>query len=219
MMARLRHVVFDLDGTLADTSQDIAAAANHVRRAHGLPDITVAAVRDLIGEGARRLIARALPGQPAAEIDAALQAFLRYYESHLLDRTRLYPGIEALLAGLRRAGRSCSVLSNKPAMMCQGLVDGLGIASHFELVLGGDSLAARKPDPCGIEHLRARLDLGADTIVMVGDSPIDRDTARAAGVAFCGVAWGFASHALCGDGNVHVATTAADVLRFVLERA
>jgi phosphoglycolate phosphatase len=153
MMLRFRHVVFDLDGTLADTGRDIANAANHVRSARGLADLSVAAVCDLVGEGARRLVARVLPDTSGAEVDDALQAFLRHYEAHLLDQTRLYPGIQALLCALNGAGVTCSVLSNKPAALCRRLVDGLGVGEYFEQVLGGDSFAARKPDPGGLQHL------------------------------------------------------------------
>lgn len=196
MTLRFRHVVFDLDGTLADTAQDIANAANYARRLRGLPDWSLAAVRDCIGDGARQLIARVIPGLSELEIDRALRTFLDHYQTHLLDETRVYPGIDALLDALTDRGVTCSVLSNKPAGLCHQLLVGLGIASHFVAVLGGDSLRAKKPDPCGLEHLQTQLQLPAADMLFVGDSLVDWQTARAAGVAFCGVAWGFATQAL-----------------------
>lgn len=188
----IEHVVFDLDGTLADTAGDIANAANHARGLRGLPPLPVAAVRDQVGGGARKLIAELVPCNGDQDLDEALSEFLHHYNLHLLDETKLYPGIAALLRKLNEAGVSCSVLSNKPAALCRDLADGLGIARHFTHVLGGDSFPAKKPDPVGIRHLQSELSLPASALLLVGDSAVDRDTADAAGIAFCGVTWGFA---------------------------
>jgi phosphoglycolate phosphatase len=188
---RYDHVVFDLDGTLADTARDLSAAANHVRRQSGLADLPVEQVRDYIGEGARRLLERVLPGFATDDVDRAFESFLRYYEGHLLDCTRLYPGVDELLVRLTGAGVTCSVVSNKPVAFCRALLTGLGVLDRFAAVIGGDSLTARKPDPCGIEHVRAMTGTARERMLLVGDSDIDAKTAIAAGVAFCAVTWGF----------------------------
>lgn len=213
--SRIRHVVFDLDGTLVDSAADIANAANHVRRARGLQPLPLAVVRDCIGEGARHLVARILPVVDDCDLDQALDVFLRHYTIHLLDETKLYPGITALLGKLNAADITCSVLSNKPVGFCRDLVDGLGIGRNFTHVLGGDSLPAKKPDPCGIHHLASSLQLSPSAMLLVGDSPIDRDTARAGGAAFCGVAWGFAPDALRASGPIDLAASADDVFAHV----
>jgi phosphoglycolate phosphatase len=213
--SRFRHVVFDLDGTLADTAGDIANAGNHVRSRCGLQALPVTAICDFVGDGARQLVARLLPGVAGAELDTALEMFLSHYEAHILDETTLYPGIDTMLSKLNAAGVTCSVLSNKPAVLCQQLVNGLGVSAYFVAVLGGDSLPAKKPDPCGIQHLRKTLDLRASEMMLVGDSPIDRETARAGSVAFCGVAWGFASAALAASDGALVAAPDEIVSRVI----
>jgi phosphoglycolate phosphatase len=172
----------------------------------------VGAVRAYVGDGARQLVARILPQCSNADLDHALRTFLSHYETHLLDQTRLYPGVPRMLDAIRHAGATSSVLSNKPAALCRRLLDGLGVASYFAAILGGDSLPTRKPDPAGIYQLEESLGTPRSGMLMVGDSPIDRETARAAGVAFCGVAWGFASHALRSAGDLDLARTPAEIL-------
>lgn len=214
-MPRYRHVLFDLDGTLADTSRDLAAAANHVREARGLPNLSIDAVCAFVGEGARRLVERVLPPAPSAEIDDALQTFLAYYARHLLDETTLYPGIETLLSVLGRAGVACSVLSNKPARFCHAVLDGLGVGSRFAAVVGGESLPTRKPHPGGVEYLQAVAGGDREDMLLVGDSRVDQETAVAARVDFCGVTWGFAARDLRSLPGVLLIDTAEQILALV----
>src|SRR5262249_10535208 len=134
-----------------------------------------------VGDGVRALLERALGGADAKEVvDRAMAAFLQHYGAHLLDSTALYPGIRELLDALRHRGVTLSVLSNKPEDLVRRIVDGLGIASCFLAVLGGDSLPTRKPDPAGVHHLLAAAGVTPSQGLLVGDSPIDRDTAAAA---------------------------------------
>jgi phosphoglycolate phosphatase len=134
-----------------------------------------------------------LPEQARAE---AFRRFLEHYGAHCLDATRLHPGIAELLVTLRATGRSLSVLTNKPAALAERILRGLGIRDAFEEVVGGDSLPTRKPDPAGLRRVAARARAPITHTMLVGDSPIDLDTASAAGSAFCGVAWGFDPAAL-----------------------
>lgn len=194
-MPRFDHVIFDLDGTLADTRDDLVGAVNHVRQLRGRAPLPAAAVIGYVGEGARRLIERALADAPA-EIESALEEFRRYYSHHLLDHTRAYPGIPALLERARAGGATFSVLTNKPEAMSRAILDGLDLLRYFAAVLGGDSLSVRKPDPAGVLHLARIAAVPTDRLLLVGDSPIDVRTARAARVVFCGVAWGFAPEAM-----------------------
>ncbi|HWP65160.1 MAG TPA: HAD-IA family hydrolase [Candidatus Limnocylindria bacterium] len=195
----VRHVVFDLDGTLVDTGADLVAATNCVLRSFGLPEADAATLLGFVGDGARTLVARALGAERAALVDEGVARFLAYYRVHLLDATRPYPGMTDLLEALHARGVRMSVLTNKAEALSRPILEGLGLMRWLDGLVGGDSLPTRKPHPAGLEHLLARSATAREHALMVGDSPIDRDTARAAGVPFCGVAWGFASAALARD--------------------
>jgi phosphoglycolate phosphatase len=190
------HVAFDLDGTLVDSRADLAEAVNHVLRTLGRPVIEPAALCRYVGEGARVLVERALGPAHQDLLATGLETFMSYYEAHLLDATRPYPGIVETLTALAERRVALSVLSNKPAAMSRAILEGLGLASRFVDVVGGDSLPVRKPDPAGLEHLRALTGTPRDRMLLVGDSGIDVRTARAANVAFCGVAWGLTPEGL-----------------------
>lgn len=189
-------IIFDLDGTLVDSRADLAAAVNHVLRGFAVPELPIDVVTGYVGEGARLLVQRALGAAHRALFDEGFRQFLAYYGAHLLDQTHPYAGVPEMLAALAARGTTLSVLSNKPEAMSRAILDGLGLSSHFVAVLGGDSLPARKPDPAGVKYLCALTGVPADRVLIVGDSLVDLRTAEAAGVVFCGVAWGFASEAL-----------------------
>lgn len=189
-------LIFDLDGTLVDSRADLAAAVNHVLRGSGLPELSEAVVAGYVGDGARRLLQRAVGTAPGVDLDDALRRFLAYYGAHLLDRTRAYPGIPETLAAVAARGITQAVLSNKPAAMSRTILEGLGLSRFFAAVLGGDSLPAPKPDPAGVRRLCAETGAPPSAVLLVGDSPVDLQTARAAGVGFCGVTWGFAAAGL-----------------------
>jgi phosphoglycolate phosphatase len=121
---------------------------------------------------------------------------MTYYGAHLLDETRPYPGMVEVLDALAARRVAVSVLTNKPARLTRAILDGLGLTSRFVDVIGGDTLPVRKPDPTGLERLRARTETPRDRLLLVGDSPIDVRTARAADVAICGVGWGLVPDAL-----------------------
>ncbi len=202
-----RLAVFDLDGTLVDSVDDLHASVNHALRAVGLPSRTVEEVRGFVGEGARVLVTRAVA--PRGElVEPALAAWRSHYEAHCLDRTRPYPGIEAVLAG---AGRALAVHTNKPGAMARKILAGLGLLARFAAVVGGDE-APRKPDPTGLIEIMARVAATPAETVFIGDSRHDVATARAAGVAMVAVTWGFASSAeLARAGATVLADRAADL--------
>jgi phosphoglycolate phosphatase len=184
------HIVFDLDGTLVDSRRDLTAAVNHVLRAFGGAELPLETVCQYIGEGARVLVQRALGPAHQDRVDEGLAGFLTYYGAHLLDHTRPYEGIPATLADLGARGIVLSVLTNKPAAMSRAILDGLGLLARFAAVIGGDSLAVRKPEPAGIDYLLTATATSRARTLLVGDSLVDAATARAAQIAFCGVAWG-----------------------------
>ncbi|KAF0246592.1 MAG: phosphoglycolate [Planctomycetota bacterium] len=185
----MRVLIFDLDGTLAETRLDIAAAANHALRVVGLAEIAVDRITTFVGEGAARLIERCL-GARRDLFAPAMAAWTAHYEAHLLDTTILYEGVAATLA---RLSVPLAVLSNKPKAMTHAILEGLGIARHFAASLGGDSLPSKKPDPSGVREILRRT--GAARAVLIGDTPVDVETARAAQIPCWGAAYGFAGRA------------------------
>jgi phosphoglycolate phosphatase len=192
VIRRRSLVVFDLDGTLVDSSRDLAGAVNEALAAlaPGTPPIPEAEVRSFIGDGARILIERSLRRAGLARPPAPrLPLFLERYRRRLLDTTRLYPGVAEGLDRLR--DRTLAVLTNKPGDLSRTILEGLGVAARFARILGGGDVPGRKPDPAGLRQLLAGLGVSAEDAVFVGDSAIDVRTARAAGVASAGVLWGF----------------------------
>jgi len=185
------HIAFDLDGTLIDSRLDLSHAVNFVRGSFGLPELPLDVVTTYIGSGARMLVQRGLGATHEELIDEGLRRFMAHYGKHLLDNTRLYPGICELLRALRQRGATLSVLTNKPEALSRAVLGGLQVLPHFITVIGGDSLPTRKPDPDGLQHLCALSGVGPEKVILVGDSLIDLNTARAANVDFCGVSWGF----------------------------
>jgi len=177
-----RLLVFDLDGTLVDSSRDIAAAANAA----------------LVREGARLLVERCLaPVGSRLTADEVLPVYLECYASRLLDTTALYPGVpEALEALEALASPTLAVLTNKPGDMSRAILDGLGVGPRFARVWGPGDVPARKPDPAGLLRLMADLGATATETWMIGDSATDVNAGRAAFVRVAGVTWGFHPGAL-----------------------
>lgn len=190
-MLRPAALVFDLDGTLIDSRRDITTAINRTRAGYGLPPLTLERVVTMVGEGARVLIERALgPDLPPERIDEALATYLGHYRDVCLDETRPYPGIEEMLEALS-AVYPMALLSNKGEELSRTVLRGLGLDRWFREILGGDSLPTRKPDPSGLLLLAERLGVPSASLLMVGDTRIDAETARNTGCPFVLVEWGF----------------------------
>jgi len=184
-------VVFDLDGTLVDSRLDLAAAVNATRERLALAPLLVDAIAAMVGEGARTLLRRALPDSTdGAAFDDALSLFLDLYFERCLDDTCAYPGIAELLAELS-ARFSLAVLTNKPERHSRRILDALGLAKHFALLVGGDTLPVRKPDPGGLMHIAAQWTTTPAQLLLVGDSDVDVATAHAARSPLALVSWGF----------------------------
>jgi phosphoglycolate phosphatase len=202
-----RLAIFDLDGTLVDSLDDLHASVNHALAAVGLPLRSREEVHGFVGEGARVLLERAVSPHLYL-LEPALAAWRPHYEAHCLDRTRPYPGLEALLAASPRA---LAVHTNKPGAMARKILAGLGLLARFAAVTGGDE-APRKPDPAGVREIMARVGASPADTVFVGDSRVDVATARAAAIAFVGVTWGFGSRAeLAGLGVTALADDAGQL--------
>lgn len=185
-------VIFDLDGTLIDSRLDLAHAVNATRAQAGRGPLPHEQIFSFVGNGAPVLIQRAMgPEASEEEVRNALEFFLDYYRHHALDYTILYPGVEDGLHQLHAAGLRLAVLTNKPVRISHRIVEGLGVAPLFFRIYGGNSFEHKKPHPIGIDTLRAEAGAAAEKTWMVGDSYVDIQTARNAGVASCGVTWGF----------------------------
>ena len=184
--------IFDLDGTLIDSKRDLVLSVNATLAHMDRAELSEDTISTYVGNGAPVLIQRALgDGASQADVDRALGYFLGYYKVHKLDNTRLYDGVQEALDRLRGADVQLAILTNKPVGASNGIVSGLGLDGYFLRVYGGNSFAAKKPDPIGIETLLADSGAARERTVMVGDSYVDIETARNAGVAACGVIYGF----------------------------
>jgi len=197
---QIKLLIFDLDGTLIDSRQDLVNSVNAALRSLGRDELPSDEIAAMVGDGAPVLVRRAL-GDTVDEglVRRGLEFFLSYYREHKLDYTRLYDGIpEALevLQGSNSARRVMSVLTNKPVNPSRAIVDALGIADKFVSVYGGNSFETKKPDPLGIHTILAETGVRAEEAVMIGDSAVDILTGRAAGTWTCGVTYGFAPHTL-----------------------
>ena len=194
--------LFDLDGTLADTLGDIAASTNHVRVANGLPAVPVAVVRSFVGDGARTLLRRALhevlPTTPAAAEPALDAAFAAYCEHHAVQCTatvQLFPGVRAYLEALAHAGHPLAVVTNKPERFALPIVRHFGLHELLRVVVGGDTLPVKKPDPAPLHHALQQLGCGgvpaATGATMVGDGVQDLRAGKAAGLRTIGCLFGY----------------------------
>ena len=219
----LRLIVFDLDGTLIDSRQDLCNSVNATLEHFGLKALPDDVIAGFIGDGAAMLIRRALavPGElPAgsaapeeAFFDEAFAYFLSYYRAHKLDYTRVYPGVLESLQALKTmpdgAPRLMAVLTNKPVGPARAICDGLGLSPYFFSVYGGDSFTTKKPDPLGLVTLMREAGATPAETVMIGDSDVDIRTARNAGAWALGCSFGLAPETLdevAPDGIAHHAS-------------
>ena len=196
MDTRPSVVSFDLDGTLVDTAEEIAAAANAMLADAGLPPRPVDEIAGLIGAGTRALVRRLHERAGAAAPEAGSPddwygRFERHYAAIAGTRARPYPGCRATLARLRAGGVRLACVTNKEARFADRVLRAARLDADFELVVGGDSLAHRKPDASVLEHVVHALGADPKGAAHVGDSRIDVEAARNAGVAAWAVPWGY----------------------------
>lgn len=196
----IKLVIFDLDGTLIDSRLDLIHSVNAMLRHLHRPELPGEVIASYVGDGAPMLVRRAL-GDPKDEafLKSALDYFLAYYRVHKLDHTTVYKGIPEALAHIQSNGteRKMAVLSNKPVLPSRAIVKELGLGDFFVKVYGGNSFETKKPDPLGVNTLLKETHTAPAQAMIVGDSAVDVLTGRNAGIATCGVTYGFAPHTLC----------------------
>jgi phosphoglycolate phosphatase len=188
-------VVFDLDGTLAETAGDLMGALNHVLSLDGLPPLPVAQARSLLGAGGRALIRRGFTSAGRAldedRLEGLFARFLAFYEDHIADRSSLYPGVVEALDALGARGCTFAVCTNKMEGTAKRLLAVLGVADRFRAICGQDTFAVSKPQPGALLGTIARAGGDPKRSIMVGDSRTDIDTAKAAGVPVVAVDFGY----------------------------
>ena len=203
--------IFDLDGTLLDTLKDLADACNFALRSYGFPEHQIEEYKYFLGNGAYKLIERALPiGKKDAEtICKVLGEFKKYYEKHKSDFTKPYDGIEELLIALKKAGIKTAVVSNKPHEFAIEIVERY-FAKSFDIVFGKREGYLAKPDPTTVIETLNYFECKKEEAIYIGDSDVDMFTGKNAGIFSIGVAWGF-------RGAKELATAGADKIVYTSE--
>jgi phosphoglycolate phosphatase len=189
----VRALIFDLDGTLIDSKEDLIHSVNAMLRELKREELAAETISGYIGHGAPQLVARALGvGCTEEERQRALQFFLSYYELHKMDTTRAYPGVAETLKQL--AGVPMAVLTNKPVRISVRILDEIGLSKYFRAIYGGNSFETKKPDPLGARTILRELNVEPGEALLVGDSEVDVQTARNAGTLAAAVNYGFGVH-------------------------
>jgi phosphoglycolate phosphatase len=189
----VRALIFDLDGTLIDSKQDLILSVNAMLSELGREELAEETISGYIGHGAPQLVARALgDGCTEEERQRALQFFLSYYEMHKMDTTCAYPGVAETLEKL--ADMPMAVLTNKPVRISVRILDAMGLSKYFRAIYGGNSFKTKKPDPLGARTILRELRAEPQEALLVGDSEVDVQTARNAGTLAAAVNYGFGVH-------------------------
>ena len=189
-MTSFQLLVFDFDGTLVDTKKDIADSVNRALKELELRTLDRESLYAFIGKGVNHLMTRSLEGTGHNDLPRAIDAFMRHYETHLMDQTELFPNSREILEHF--AGKENTILSNKPTLFITRILDALDWRTPFSTILGGDSMPEKKPDPRGLLHILEQHKVRPEEALMIGDSLVDIETGKRASVKTCGVTYGHA---------------------------
>lgn len=190
-MPALRAVLFDLDGTLVDSAPDLCNAVNRVLQSLGQPPVPLARLRQVVSKGGRAMLQVALPGLSDAEREPLLAPFLAHYAQALAVESVVYAGMADVLAAIEARGLRWGIVTNKPEALARGVVAGFGWTSRCSTLVGGDTLATRKPDPAPLLLACRQLGIAAGQAIYVGDDLRDIQAANAAGMASVAALWGY----------------------------
>lgn len=214
------YIIFDLDGTLLNTIDDLAAATNHAMKALGFPPHGLWVYPNMVGNGVRKLIERALPDDSRDEqtVNRAFEAFRAYYDEHCCDATKPYPGIVELLETLSARGVNLAVTSNKYEDAVRRIVNHYFPAANFRAILGNIDGMPRKPDPSIVFKALSMCPTPKAEVLYVGDSGVDMETARRACVESVGVTWGFRPISELQQAYAdHIVSTPAQIVEMVFK--
>ena len=187
-MQKISLFVYDFDGTLVDTFADIANSVNLALAEMNIQSLSRETIQRNIGSGVVNLMSRSLEGSGCDDVEMAVSFFQKHYNNHLLDQTKLYPNGREVVKYFSK--KKNAILSNKPISFVEKILTELNFLSLFDSVLGGDSLSERKPNPMGLQLLMTNLNCPLKEVLMIGDSAIDIETGKNAGVITCGVTYG-----------------------------
>lgn len=185
----IKLIIFDLDGTIVDTSRDITNALNHALTSYGLNSLTVEDTKRLVGEGITRLIEKIIGDNKPGEREEIIKKFLAYYEEHLVDFSYSYPDVKETLKTLK--GYTKTVISNKRESLSKRVLEKLDLLRYFDMVVGSDTTPERKPSPVPILYVLEHFHFQPDEAVIVGDSNFDIEAGKNAGVKTVAVTYGF----------------------------
>lgn len=191
----VQALLFDLDGTLIDSTADLANSGNWLRVKHGLPAHSVEKVASFVGDGVESLVRRLLE-RPEGPIEAEVEEFKHHYHDHCLDETRLYPGVAATLEALQARGFRMAVVTNKPERISRHILQGLKVDRRFGSVIGGNSCAHKKPHPEPLLKACAELGCAPASAAMIGDSRVDIEAGKNAAMPSIGILGGIGDEAL-----------------------
>lgn len=214
---KYKAVIFDMDGTILNTLEDLKNATNYSLRQFGMPERSLEEVRMFVGNGIRKLVERAVPaGTPKEKIDQILDVFLEYYEIHSADNTSPYPGILELVEKLKKSGIKTAVSTNKADVPAQELgreyFNGI-----FDLIVGQQDGLKVKPAPDSVNKILSILDIQKKDAIYIGDSDVDVQTAKNSGLDFIGVSWGFRGREfLEKNGSKNIVDNANEILDLVI---
>ena len=192
-MTSFQLLVFDFDGTLVDTKKDIVDSVNRTLTELNLRTLDRETLSTFIGKGVNHLITRSLEGTDCDDLSRAIDAFMRHYEEHLMDQTDLFPNCRETLEHF--ADKENTILSNKPTRFITQILDALDYRAPFSTIIGGDLMPEKKPDPGGMLHILQQHGVRPEEALMIGDSLVDIETGKRAGVRTCGVTYGHAGRA------------------------
>lgn len=210
--------LFDLDGTLVDSLDDLTDAVNHMLAGFGRQQLEPAQVRQLVGKGARNLVQRALVTDSPGEISQGLAAFTEFNALHIADKSRLYPGVRELLQQLSAGGIRMAVISNKQEALSRLILKTLEVDAFFDIIAGGDTFPEMKPSPLPLVRVIDEFSCSSADTVMVGDSINDIQAGNRAGISTIGCRWGYGSAEEL-YGADYQATSLADIFSIITRAA
>jgi phosphoglycolate phosphatase len=185
----IKLIIFDLDGTLVDTVQDITNALNYALMSHGIKNLTVSDTEELVGEGVTRLVEKVLPTGKEHLKEDVMTKFLDYYSEHMIDNSKEYPNVRETLENLAHFKKS--VISNKREALSKRLLKGLGLAKYFDLIIGSNTAGEKKPSAKPVLYVVSKLNVSPGESIVVGDSYYDIEAGKRAGIRTVAVTYGY----------------------------